>query len=135
MSAFIVSQRHITAILQAAAPRYAGDGKSYYWNGQTHYFGGHHQEIGQKLLRENYRSYNHHYAHLGESDPAPTFSLPHAPPCTPVQLIKLIHCYNYQACECPDWKETEAHAITEALVSFAIAKLPGYDNAMWTIDD
>jgi len=131
MSAFIVSQEHITAMLQAATGRYPGDGASYYWNGQSHYFNGSQTEIGQKLLNENYRSVNHRY---NESEPAPTFRLRIVRDCSPVELIKLIHCYNYQSCECPDWKETEAYAISAMLERRAINKLPGYDEAAWSFD-
>ena len=129
MSAFILDQDHINAMLQAAAPRWPGDSANYRWNGEAYYFGANRQQVGQVLLNENYRSVNYRY---GESEQPPTFVSRPVRSQTPVQLIKLCDCYNYQTCETPDWEQTEAYAICHALRERAIDKLPGYEDAAWT---
>jgi hypothetical protein len=132
MSAFIVGNKHISAMLQASQRiRYAGDGASYRWNGQSYYFNGNRQEIGQKLVDENYRSVNHRY---GENERPHEFKMEYLPRFSAVQIIKACDCYNYQTCETPDWKETEAYAISQALRERAIDLLPGYDEAEWAIE-
>ena len=131
MSAYVVNQEHISAMLQAATPRYPGDGHNYRWQGVSRSFGGHAQEIGQILLDENYRSVNYRYS---EDDKPPRFVNHPARSCSAVELIKLIHCYQYQACESPDWEQTEAYAIAAYLEGAAVRKLPGYEDAMWEFD-
>ena len=130
MSAFIVGNKHISAMMQAASPRYPGDTVSYYWNDEPHYFGGHSQEIGQKLVDENYRSVNYRY---NEDTQPETFKNIPQRRFSPVELIKACDCYNYQSCETPDWKETEAYAIMQMLRERAIDNLPGYSEAAWQI--
>ena len=51
--------------------------------------------------------------------------------CTPVEIIKLCDCYDYQSCETRDWETTEAFAICAALRAAAIDSLPGYEDAPW----
>ena len=132
MSAFTLSNKHITAMLSMSGPRYPGDGASYYWNNEAHAFNGHAQEIGQKLVDQNWRSVNYRY---DENEPAPRYAYEHpAMQVTPVQVIKACNCYNYQSCETPDWPETEAYAIMRALRERAINSLPGYKDAKWSID-
>lgn len=52
----------------------------------------------------------------------------------PVQVLKALACYEYQACETPDWEDSEAHAFCEALRHRMIQVLPGYEEATWGID-
>ena len=132
MSAFIVGNKHINAMLKAASlNRYPGDGAHYYWNGESYYFNGNSHIIGQKLVDENYRSVNYRYTEQEEPEQFKSMVL-HAE-YTPVQIIKACDCYNYQSCETPDWRETEAYAIMTALRERAIDMLPGYDEADWNI--
>ena len=49
----------------------------------------------------------------------------------PVQLLKAIECYEYQACEHPEWDGSKAAALCKALKATAITKLPGYSGAKW----
>ncbi len=51
----------------------------------------------------------------------------------PVEIIKACDCYDYQSCETPDWKDTEAYAIMQMLRKRAIYSLPGYEEAAWEI--
>lgn len=50
---------------------------------------------------------------------------------TPVEGLKLVACLRYQACECPEWRESEAVRFCEALEHALIGCLPGYDKAPW----
>jgi len=131
MSAFIVCDEHISAMLQAVnLSRHAGDGASYRWNGEARYFGGNTRDIGQKLVDENYRSVNYRY---DEAHKPHTFTFKLTKEHSPAGIIKACDCYNYQSCETPDWRESEAHAIMRALRERAIRFLPGYDEAPWAI--
>lgn len=49
----------------------------------------------------------------------------------PVQIIKSIACYQYQACEHDGWKTSEARTMTDALLMRAATKVPGYEDAIW----
>ena len=130
MSAYIVGNIHISAMLQAATTRNAGYCGGYYWNGEARDFSGHIQEIGQKLVDENYRSVNCRY---DENAPPDIFCNAPLRAYTVVEVIKACQCYEYQSCETEDWEETEAYAIVQALGARAIRMLPGYDAAQWNI--
>jgi hypothetical protein len=53
---------------------------------------------------------------------------------TPVQILKLCDCYEYQACETGEaYYQSFAHAIIQAIRGKAWRRLPGYDEAEWTI--
>jgi len=131
MSAFTVSEEHITAMVNSTTPSYSGDGAAYRWNGKTVYFGGNRNEIAQKLWDENFRSVNYRY---NENVEAPVYHGARAPRrFSPIEIVKLCHSYNYQSCETPDWEETEAYAISKAIESRAIRNVAGYDEALWSI--
>lgn len=130
MSAFVVNDETISGMLKGKDfGAYPGNGLAYYWNGTMHYFNGHTQEIGQKLLDENYRSVNYRYSEDTQPRRFRERVLNHR--VSVVEVIKLCDCYDYQSCETPDWPETEAHAIMTALRERAIRNLPGYDDAPW----
>lgn len=86
--------------------------------------------MGQILWDENYRSVNYRY---DEDYSAPTFKVDPYVKMSAVETVKLCDCYNYQTCEAPDWKETEAYAIMQAVREAAISALPGMSEAPWTI--
>ncbi len=46
-----------------------------------------------------------------------------------LQVLRMLACYEYQACETPDWRDTEAYAFCRNLQAHAIRNLPGYDDA------
>lgn len=54
---------------------------------------------------------------------------------TPVQLIKLIHCLDYQSCEHPGWNDSLAKRILDELEAILVYQIPGYEEAPWGIDD
>lgn len=130
MSAFIVSDEHIAAMLQAAKLRLPYDQFRYTWAGKLHATNDV-RELAQILIDENYRSVNYRYQESGDSH---IYQAPiNQKKFTPVELLKLCHSYQYQACETPDWKETRAYALSQALLRYAINALPGYEQAEWSI--
>ena len=130
MSAFIVSEKHITAMINSMIPHYSGDSTGYYWDRKTHYFNGNSQEIGQKLLEQNYRSVNSRY---GKSIEAPVYKGILSRTRSPIEIIKACHCYNYQSCETDNWQYTEAYAISKAIEAAAVRRIAGYEEANWEI--
>jgi len=63
MSAFLVGNKHIVAMVKSLHSRYAGDSISYYWQGNSYpMLGGQAQRhMGQVLAEQNYRSVAHLY--------------------------------------------------------------------------
>ncbi len=57
-----------------------------------------------------------------------------ARPLSPVQLIKAVHCLDYQSCETEDWESSIAWRICRAIIAAATGRLPGYDRAKWEIE-
>lgn len=88
--------------------------------------------VGQILLDANVHSVNFRYS---ESEPAETYT--YAPPRNtrrePVEIIKAVQCLEYQSCEFPEWRESEAARILEAILHGALRKLPGMSDAQWAI--
>lgn len=129
MSAEIVSNQHITALLSGVFNRYRGDSASYRWNDETRSLLTDKQRLGQVLLDQNYRSVNSRY---GENNSGRyTYESP-GRPFSPVEIIRLCDGYTYQSCETGDLDETEAGAIIQAIRERAIKALPGYGDC-WTI--
>jgi hypothetical protein len=52
---------------------------------------------------------------------------------SPMQIIKLCDCFNYQACEVNDYEHTPAAAIIKAIIHNAINNLPGYGDLEWSV--
>ena len=48
-----------------------------------------------------------------------------------IQVIKTIHCYEYQSCEHPGWDTSRAHTVCQSLQDFLVRLLPGYQEAAW----
>lgn len=143
MSAFVVEKAHISAMLRKGLqPRgYTGpltwrrNGNQQRLTRETA------NQVGQMLLDENVKSVSYRYPDDSVTDlpgrlnaewlipfklNSPFFRTP-----TSMECLKLISCYEYQSCEHPDWKESEAYAFCQALRHRAIDSLPGYDEAPW----
>lgn len=84
------------------------------------------------LWAENYASVNYRYC---EKDMAPEYVHKSDPyrKWDAVAVLKAIACYEYQACEHPGWKTSEARAFCEELRGNAIHALPGYAEASWEV--
>lgn len=97
-------------------------------------------ELGQLLLRENYRSVDYRYEDSAspgwpEGEQGLWESYRHRPVelehLDPVQSIKVVQCYQYQSCEHPGWPDSEAKRITDRLLDRVIQQLPGMAEAAW----
>ncbi len=143
MSAFVVSDKHIVSLLQFAAK---GDRRYIWLHDET---GAasivkdtrdvvHAEELANILKAENIRSVCYRYPddtpeqYAGQIKIAP-FQFTRGQAISPVQALKACTCYDYQTCETPDYKDTEAYRIIETIRGMAIAALPGYDAAAWEI--
>ena len=92
--------------------------------------------VGLMLLAQNYASVNFRYDEGQDDSYQYHFhELTGSPSEHAVVVLKAIDGYSYQACETPDWEQTEAHAFCQALRSRMIHRLPGYDAAPWGIDN
>lgn len=90
--------------------------------------------VGAMLVAENRRSVDYRYDEAEEEEPYVFNALQGRP--DPVVVLKAIACYEYQACETPDWEESEAYAFCQALRHRMIGALPGYDDADgWEVSD
>lgn len=89
------------------------------------------ESIGQILLDTNVTSVNYRY---DENEPC---VYDHGTPAhtqwTAVEILSAISCYEYQACEHPEWTTSEAKTIIEALRDRLISTLPGYSDGPWEI--
>lgn len=160
MSAFMVSQDHLDAIISLAlwGPS-AGQGTgSHHWH-RPRWFAvpptaamdlhtiqqisrtidqHNPDQVGQMLCDANMRSLRARYDDADASGMIPDWASAYhyraslfAVRPSPVEGLKLIACYRYQASECPDWRDAEAASFCDSLEHALIACLPGYDRAPW----
>lgn len=131
MSAFIVSKRHIDALVTTAEawriPLAGSHGSA------MHRFSFTAKDLGQLLWTENFRSVNYRYTEQQAEEIYPGPNAYSTKVLTPVQALKAIACYEYQSCEHPAWPTSVAHQFVEQFTSEAIHRLPGYDAADWEI--
>lgn len=163
MSAFLVSKAHIDALVRAAlSPRYplrwydcdtnalweqSETAEAYFQEIQQHTHLADHEttsRVGRMLWLENLASIAARYPEDKSGDrPGPcdltdddiaayTYSL-QTPYREPVMILKALDCYEYQSCEHPGWKTSEAWHFCQALRHQMIGCLPGYDDADWEI--
>ena len=127
MSAFIVSSRHISAIVAWAAANRVGVHTNPMW-----FVVDNEVATCNMLLEENVRSVNYRYQ---EEEPA--IPVEYAPPermPSAVQVIKLCQCLAYQSCEHPGWAGSMAEKLLDSVIQQAIFKLEGYEAAHWSIE-
>jgi hypothetical protein len=121
MSAFIVSKRHIDALV---TPFYKTMEMT--------------NEIGQRLWEQNHRSVNHRYS---QQTPTPKYDFV---PCharlndngeqsylTALDYLKLLDSFEYQSCEVKF--DSEVSAYCNKLRKHLASQLDGYDDAVWSI--
>lgn len=141
MSAYLVDPEHIHVLLYTATQHRPGhmQGLRWYWGNPT--MAGKLQitarpeeksVVGQMLMDQNAASVNARY----DEDHAYVYEYqrPRFVDWQPIEVLKAIHCYEYQACETNDWPQTEAHAFCRALEHDLIARIAGYSDAeTWSI--
>ena len=120
MSAFMLSDNHLNALLSflkknTRHAQWTKDDLSRY---------------GNVLKHQNNRSVNFRYK---TEDKCSEFILKDVVSPSAVQVLKYCACYDYQACETDDYKNTEAFEIIQKIRSIAIDKLPGYGEAEWAL--
>ena len=135
MSAFIVTHKHINALVTFGARRrepltiVLPDGERLDFNKPADL-----QRAAEILLEQNWRSVQANYPHRTIVAEAITYG--HEPVLGPnflVAILKLCDCYDYQACETDDYPLTAAHRIIDRIRGTAIDMLPGYSEAKWSI--
>jgi hypothetical protein len=141
MSAFIVSNTHIDALLTAGLHKYNGrDGDSVFWeiagaDGNPEYqilTERNASQVGAMLLAENQRSVNDRYD-TDELEPIYEFQeLPGTP--EPTTVLNAIRCYRYQSCEHDGWESSEAAQVIGAIESKMIREVCENDDT-WEITD
>lgn len=90
------------------------------------------ERAGQILTDENYRSVNFRY---DEEAQTRAYRYKRTYTFTPVVILKLLACYEYQACEAPDYEQSTACKLVAVIRKEAIKRLAGYDNAPWGMDE
>jgi hypothetical protein len=157
MSAFVVSNEHISALIAAACDtehpiHWQGkSGWAYSANGEWRTLGADDgssaTSVGRMLLAENIRSVDFRYRNsrpdvrdwVKESaEEAETYDYTFSKEVAAVyrnipQMLCLLHSYMYQANETDDWEETEAYRFCVRLMTELTTRLDGYKQARWTI--
>lgn len=163
MSAFIVDKAHIDAMIHAAAAVEHGQHTSgmRWWTvddlrtvadydacrRELSYSDQESQDrAGSMLWAENLRSIEYRYPDTIDNQcypgPGDFMGWPDVFAYTckglrrtfdPVAILKAITCYEYQSCEHPGWKTSEARFFCDALKDKMIRNLPGYRDAAWEI--
>jgi hypothetical protein len=126
MSAWIVSNKHLSAILGAYDQSRRRFGQRDALDEERAV------ELGQLLLDENHRSVNHRY----DTDEHGRFRLlktVYRTPPEPLAALKLCMSLDYQSCENDDWNRSAAFYQLRSIIDSLIAVLPGYDAAAWCV--
>jgi hypothetical protein len=119
MSAFTLGSDHIDLLITAAM-RIPGFKPQYIDIPKTA------DLLGQDLLRENFASVNYRYS---EEEPVPEY---HWTPVelpdelsgpTLLQILNAAHCYDYQSCEHPQWTDSRAFWVSQAIQAWVETKL------------
>lgn len=156
MSAFVVPQDHIAALVNAAERharhnhgnfRWVHNGTHYeltpYTTIETHRHTMTLQTLGQRLWDACLASVWTRYPDVEALADLPGY-IPdlendgatyrhRSVHVSPVATLKAIACYKYQSCEIETWEKSNARAFCDALQDAMIYDLPGYDEAPWEI--
>jgi hypothetical protein len=132
MSAFVVSDSHINALIIWSAKHDAG----YSINESAHVsIRGNEQACAAMLYLGNVASVNRRYR---ENDPLDGFAYrPYAQwlSLSAVAVLKLCDCLDYQSCEIDDYRSSHAAQLIDGIRNCAIKALPGYEDAPWHLLD
>ncbi len=133
MSAFILSDAHLSALVRyasrnnlAASVQLHGTPGHSIWR-----IAGREDETIQMLKKENAASVAYRYEEA--PDVSPVVYNTGARLLSHIEAIKAAQCFEYQSCEHPQWHESAARSVCEAITSHAVRHLPGYDAAPWAI--
>lgn len=148
MSAYLCGKNHIVYIVSAAMSRQIARSYTVRWHWDNPHRSDELREcdhvkaadVANMLIRENLASVSYRYPDDKTSatlpgDGAGLFVTPtdfgRVYMFRPVQVLKSIACLDYQSCEHPAWRTSEARAFLNALERSAIHALPGWDDGEW----
>lgn len=139
MSAYIVSDKTITAIVEGFKYMDFQVGLTNPIKQETYYARTNPLEIGQILLNQNYKSVNYRYNESTEPHEFvmtyKTDEYGYREDYTLGEIYGCINCYMYQSCENPEWEDTEVyhalHALKDDIAEKLIRKLG--DKMPWGI--
>lgn len=130
MSAFIVSDTHINALVRYAS---RNNVRTFYGNPMAMFkVKDNEQESARLLLDENVKSVNSRYR---DNETMSITYDPAAPILTAIEAIKAAQSLRYQSCEHSDYEDSIAFKLIEAIITDAIPRLEGYESAQWAIAD
>jgi len=127
MSAWLVSHAHISALVSA---RHWATG----FPGPSGLPAVSDTILGRLLLRENYLSLAARYGDPVDNVEIDAFRYADPRPHSPLEILKAIDCYEYQACEHDGWQASVARRYCEWLRCLAVSRLPGYEALPWGLD-
>jgi hypothetical protein len=125
MSAFIVSKRHVAALVRFYVSSLYGknaDASSSL-------------EMCRVLMRQNVRSVNERYNERGKSESFKQSDFDSAPILSPDQCLKACGCLEYQSCETDDWKTTRAYDLLQLIRAEAMRRGADKERAYATIKE
>lgn len=133
MSAFICTNKHINTIVSYGVHHDA----SVYLEGPSgrkylEFFKKDPVQIFNILTKANVDSVNHRYSEC-EVPAKDKFKAEAVAFISPVQIIKLCDCFDYQSNEVDNYEDTVAANIIQSIRARAIDNLPGYKDALWSI--
>lgn len=144
MSAYLVDEYHIGAMLKFWERHSISRNCRAYWKGDGHkvWQSDTLNEPFEILARENFDSVFHRYEEsklYEDSEPValpdvgrdgePQFRLNRYGHHSPVEILKACDCLEYQSCEKQDYFESHAYAILDQIRRCAIRKVEGYEDA------
>jgi len=151
MSAFICTPEHHAALAAfACTPRHGHRSHLREWEKASHEETC--KEVARQLAWHNIRSVAHRYPDDKDGErPGPSgmtdaemmdkaaeiaaHYLYSPPELSPVDILKMSQCYDYQTCETEDYANTLAARQIEWIKSAAMNMLPGYGDAKWEFRD
>lgn len=134
MSAYVVDKAHVDALVTAGLVY----GRRYplRWGADHQHVLDHENagEVGAMLWRENDRSVSYRYSEgpTGYGTDVP-YEHKQRPVLSPVAVLKALDCYEYQTCEHPDWRQSQAYQFCDSLRRLVIGALDGYEAAAWEV--
>jgi hypothetical protein len=128
MSAFVCSKSHIAAIASFAVSKQV-------WTGTGSAKLADYKSIYKALAEANVRSVCHRYADDSADNYSDLLRVPKHSPVqySPIQIVKLCDCLDYQSCETEDWRESPECKLLENIKQAAVCSIPGYDEAKWAV--
>jgi hypothetical protein len=138
MSAFLVSENHINALVSTAihgVVECEGNSQPWYhvYFDRVHVQQLNADNVGLKLWQECAASVSARYPKDPETISEYHFTAP-ARRLSAVAALKLIRCYEYQSCEHDGWESSASKQFCAGLTSAIIEHLSGYQCAPWGID-